>query len=116
MMIVFFKNYSQVLYNIDKVVPCIKELLGSKNVTDVCESIELFVVLHKLRIQSADKGVREMLTLIMKPEKNIRDEIIKAFKTIYFDNNLNKDVQAASLVYFCAQLNFSELTCIDELF
>ena len=116
MMIEFFKNYSHVIDNIDKVVPCITELLGSKNVTDVCESIELFVVLHKLRIQSADKGVRKMLTLIMKPEKNIRDEIIKAFKTIYFDDNLSKDVQAASLVYFCAQLNFSEFTCIDELF
>ena len=100
MMIDFFKNYSQVLDNIDKVVPCITELLGSKNVSDVCESIELFVVLHKLRIQSADKGVRKMLTLIMKPEKNIRDEIIKAFKTIYFDDNLSKDVQAASLVYY----------------
>ena len=116
MMIDFFKNYSQVIDNIDKVVPCITELLGSKNVTDVCESIELFVVLHKLRIQSADKGVRKMLTLIMKPEKNIKEEVIKAFKTIYFDYSLNKDVQAASLVYFCAQLNFSEFTCIDELF
>ena len=55
MIIDFFQNYILVLENIDKVVPSITELLSSKNQTDVLESIDLFIVLHKLRIQSSEK-------------------------------------------------------------
>ena len=116
MIIDFFQNYILVLENIDKVVPSITELLSSKNQTDVLESIDLFIVLHKLRIQSSEKGIRKMLVLIMKSEIPIKKKVIEAFKIIYFDKNLSYEIQAAYLITFCNQLNFSEFTCINELF
>ena len=35
---------------------------------------------------------------------------------IYFnDQKYTKEVQAAGIVYFCSQLNYSEYTCLDQL-
>ena len=60
MVIEYFQNYKNVLKTIDKVIPLISQLLGSKNISDVQESIDLFIVLHKLRISSSIFGVKRL--------------------------------------------------------
>ncbi len=115
MVIEYFQNYKNVLKTIDKVIPLISQLLGSKNISDVQESIDLFIVLHKLRISSSIFGVKKMLTLIMKPEMSIKKKVIDAYRELYFNNSKPKDMQAAYLVGLTVSLNFGEFTCLREL-
>jgi len=113
----YFKSFYEVLDNIDLVVPCVTQLLSSRTVSDVQESIDLFLTLHHYRVESSEKGIRKMLVLIMKNENSIKKKVIDAFSEIYFnDDKYTKEIQAAGIIHFCSQLNYSEYTCVDELF
>ena len=112
----YFKSFYEVLDNIDQVVPCVTQLLSSRTVSDVQESIDLFLTLHHYRVESSEKGIRKMLVLIMKNENSIKKKVIDAFKDIYFNDKYTKEIQAAGIIHFCSQLNYSEYTCVDELF
>ena len=111
----YFKSFYEVLDNIDQVVPCVTQLLSSRSASDVQESIDLFLTLHNYRVESSEKGIRKMLVLIMKNENSIRKKVIEAFSEIFFDDKYTKEIQAAGLIHFCSQLNYSEYTCVDEL-
>ena len=115
MLIDYFENYKAVLKVIDGIIPLAIQLLGSKNISDVQETIELFIILHKLRISSSFVGVKKMLNLIMKPEESIRKKVIEAYQNLFFDKEKPLDVQAAYLVDLTVKLNFSEMTCLREL-
>ena len=53
----------------------------------------------------------------MKNENSIKKKVIDAFSEIYFnDDKYTKEIQAAGIIHFCSQLNYSEYTCVDELF
>ena len=112
----YFKSFYEVLDNIDQVVPCVTQLLNSRSISDVQQSIDLFLTLHNYRIESSEKGIRKMLVLIMKNENSIKKKVIDAFSDIFFnDDKYTKEIQAAGLIHFCSQLNYSEYTCVDEL-
>lgn len=111
----YFENYQTVLKSIDEIIPLTVQLLGSKNVSDVQETIELFIVLHKLRIGSSFLGIKKMLNLIMKPDESIKKKVIAAYQDIYFNKDKALDVQAAYLIDLTVNLNFSEFTCLREL-
>ena len=112
----YFKSFYEVLDNIDQVVPCVTQLLSSRTVSDVQESIDLFLTLHNYRVESSEKGIRKMLVLIMKNENSIKKKVIEAFSEIFFnDDKYTKEIQAAGLIHFCSQLNYSEYTCVEEL-
>ena len=112
----YFKSFYEVLDNIDQVVPCVTQLLSSRTVSDVQESIDLFLTLHHYRVESSEKGIRKMLVLIMKNETSIKKKVIDAFSEIFFnDEKYTKEIQAAQIIHFCSQLNYSEYTCVDEL-
>ncbi len=111
----YFYNYKTVLKAIDEIIPLATQLLGSKNVSDVQETIDLFVVLHKLRISSSFVGIKKMLNLIMKPEESIRKKLIEAYQEIYFASDKPLEIQAAYLIDLTVNLNFSEFTCLKEL-
>jgi condensin complex subunit 1 len=111
----YFHSYKSVLKAIDNIIPLAIQLLGSKNFSDVQETIDLFVVLHKLRISSAFLGVKKMLNLIIKPEESIRKKLLEAYQQIYFSSDKGLDIQAAYLIDLTVNLNFSEFTCLREL-
>ncbi|MCQ2817641.1 MAG: hypothetical protein MJ252_10285 [archaeon] len=115
MVIEYFKNYKEVLESIDSIVPLIGLLLNSKTTGDVQECIDLFIVLHKLRIPSSFQGVKKMLTLIIKPEESIKKKVIEAYRLIYFSDDYSLDIQAAYLVELCSSLDHSEIECLKEL-
>jgi len=96
-------------------VPLAIQLLGSKNVSDVNETIELFIVLHKHRINSSFDGVKKMLTLFIKPDESIKKKLIEAYKQLYFRENFSLEMQAAYLIDLSLSLNFSEFTCFREM-
>ncbi len=115
MMIDHFNDYKKVITTINEIVPLIMQLLGSKNIGDVQESIELFVILNKLRVKSSFSGIKKMLTLIIKPDDSIKKKVMEAFGEIYFKKELSPELQAYLLIQLTVNLNFSEMTCLREL-
>lgn len=111
----YFESYRTVLKTIDDIIPLATQLLGSKNLSDVQETIDLFIVLHKLRISSAFLGVKKMLNLIMKPDESVKKKLIEAYQQIYFSKDKPLDIQALYLIDLTVNLNFSEFTCLREL-
>lgn len=111
----YFNVYKNVIITINNIVPLAIQLLGSKNVSDVNETIELFIVLHKHRINSSFDGVKKMLTLFIKPDESIKKKLIEAYKQLYFRENFSLEMQAAYLIDLAINLNFSEFTCFREM-
>jgi len=73
------------------------------------------MVLHKLRISSANYGVRKMLVLIIKNEESIKKKVLEAYQEIYFNNNMPFEIQALYLIDLTVGLNYSEIYCLREL-
>jgi len=69
----------------EKAIPTVCQLLGSKTISDVNESIEFFVVATEFGLQSAIIGVRRMLVLIWSRDIAVRDAVVEAYKGLYLD-------------------------------
>lgn len=69
----------------EKALPTLCQLLGSKSISDVNESIEFFVVASEFGLQSAIVGVRRMLVLIWSRDSAVRDAVVEAYKGLYLD-------------------------------
>lgn len=109
-----FSEYKEMVNLIDKIVEIAILLLGSKNLSDIIEAINLFVSLKKLNIQSANLGIKKMLLLIVKQDEKIVEVIVESYANIYF---CDKDVklQALLLVELTSGLSRSELICLKTL-
>ena len=70
-------------YLIQKAVPIICQLLGSKNISDVLESIDFFVTGFEFGVNNSMLGVRRMLALIWSKEDAIKDAVVAAYKRLY---------------------------------
>jgi len=111
----YFNVYKNVIVTINNIVPLAIQLLGSKNVTDVNETIELLIVLHRHRINSSFEGVKKMMTLFIKQDDSIKKKLIEAYKDLYFNDKFSLEMQAAYLIDLALNLNYSELTCFKEM-
>ena len=69
----------------EKAFTTLCQLLGSKSISDVNESIEFFVVASEFGLQSAIVGVRRMLVLIWSRDSAVRDAVVEAYKGLYLD-------------------------------
>lgn len=110
-----FTEYKEMVIIIDKIVDLAVLLLGSKNQSDILESIGLLVSLKKLNVQSANIGIRKMLLLIMKPEEKIVKEIVQSYREIYFSNQMPVNLQALLLIELTGSLSKSEMICLKQL-
>jgi condensin complex subunit 1 len=114
-LIEYFENYKIVLKSIENIIPIAIQLLGSKNTSDVLETIDLFIILHKLRVRASFEGVKKMLNLIIKQDESVKKRLIESYQEIYFHRDIPIDIQAANLIDVCINLNHSEFTCLREL-
>lgn len=110
-----FTEYKEMVIIIDKIVDLAVLLLGSKNQSDILESIGLLVSLKKLNVQSANIGIRKMLLLIMKPEEKIVKEIVQSYREIYFSDQMPVNLQALLLIELTGSLSKSEMICLKQL-
>ena len=80
----FLVNYLKDSVNfasmIDKALPVVCKLLGSKQVTDVLEAIQFFVSAWEFGVLNAMIGVRQMLSLIFSREQTIQTAVVQAYK------------------------------------
>ena len=80
----FFVNYlkDSVRFagEINKALPVVCKLLGSKQVTDVLEAIQFFVSAWEFGVLNAMIGVRQMLSLIFSREQTVQTAVVHAYK------------------------------------
>jgi condensin complex subunit 1 len=69
----------------EKAVPVISQLLGSKTTSDVSESIEFFVTSYEFGLRNAIFGVRRMLVLIWSRDTAVKESVVEAYKGLYLD-------------------------------
>ena len=80
-----WQDYVHFQTQMERAIPTLCQLLGSKSITDVNESIEFFVVASEFGLQSAIIGVRRMLVLIWSRDTAVRDAVVEAYKGLYLD-------------------------------
>ena len=71
--------------SIQKCIPTICHLLGSKNVSDVLEAIDFFVTGYEFGVNNAMVGIRGMLVLIWSKEQNVKEAVVTAYKRLYLN-------------------------------
>ena len=70
---------------LQKAVPVISQLLGSKNLTDIMEAIEFFVTGFEFGLSYTMIGIRRMLPLIWSKEAGVKDAVVAAYKRLYLN-------------------------------
>ncbi|QQP31484.1 Uncharacterized protein FKW44_025096 [Caligus rogercresseyi] len=66
-------------------LPCMCQLLASKQVSDILEAIDFFVTAFEFGLLNAMMGVRRMLSLIWSQEAVVKDAVVKAYKRLFID-------------------------------
>ena len=91
-------------------------MLGSKNTSDVIETMKLLILMGKINIQGSDVGIRKMLVLIWSKEKTIQEELLKAYWSLYLnDKEFDHKVIGKKLVHLLNNSTISEATSLEEL-
>ncbi|KAJ7379614.1 meiotic chromosome condensation [Desmophyllum pertusum] len=120
MVVQFLKDYVYFQTQMEKAIPTVCQLLGSKTISDVNESIEFFVVASEFGLQSAIIGVRRMLVLIWSRDTAVRDAVVEAYKGLYLDPVAqNARAKTAlivkNLIALTRGASIGDLTSLEEL-
>ncbi|KAK7496786.1 hypothetical protein BaRGS_00011995 [Batillaria attramentaria] len=105
---------------IQEAVPIICQLLGSKNTSDVFESIEFFVTSYEFGVSAALLGIRRMLVLIWSKEQSVKDAVVAAYKRLYLESTSGSQrTRAVTIVKNLSQLIYGascgDLTSLEAL-
>lgn len=79
-------EYVEMIKTIDGIMPSLMQLLGSKSIYDVTETIKLLIFLYKNNIQSSEEGIKKMKALIWVKEKQIKEEVLRAYWMLFLDD------------------------------
>ena len=109
-------EYLEVLTTIEKIQPTMLQLLQSKNTADVVEIIQVLLYLRVHNIQSAERGINRMLSLIWSKEKNIKERVIEAYWVLFFDEKKYKaEGVAKNMIQLFKNATLSDKTSLEEL-
>lgn len=105
---------------IQKAVPLICQLLGSKSITDVLEAVEFFITGFEFGLAIMMMGIRRMLPLIWSRESGIKDAVVGAYKRLYLSpSDANQRSRALTIVKNLSALvdgaTIGDLTSLEGL-
>ena len=105
---------------VNKALPTVCLLLGSKHTTDILEAVNFFVSAFEFGVLNAMMGVRQMLALIWSREPTVKEAVVNAYRKLYIDiPDSNAKSKAIQIVKnFMALVNgatVGELTSLEEL-
>lgn len=90
-------------------------LLASKTQMDTIETIKLFSNLYLHGVETADVGIKKMLTLLFSSEANVSQAVFDAYKTLYFSMSFPAAKKAFHLLRMIIDATLTDLTCLEEL-
>jgi len=105
---------------LNKSLPVVAQLLGSKTESDITEGIDFFVSAFEFGVLNAMIGVRRMLALIWSQDKKIKDAVVNAYKRLYIyvqQNNARSSAAAISrnLMALVEGATLGDLTSMEKL-
>lgn len=110
-------NFATIL---NEALPVICTLLGSKQISDVQEAINFFVVAFEFGLLNAMIGVRKMLSLIFSREANVQAAVVAAYKRLYIEsatngNKVNSVQLVRNLTALVSVASIGDLAGLEEL-
>ena len=99
---------------LNKALPTMCLLLGSKQVSDVLEAVNFFVSAYEFGVLNAMIGVRKMLTLIFSREQDIKKAVVGAYKKLYIDETTPKQI-VKNLIALVDGASVGEIASLEEL-
>lgn len=97
-----------------KAIPCMLEMLLSKNITDTQEAIDFFVHCHEFGIDEALIGFKRMILLINMQEKSIKEAVSSAYKRIFFESSRYHGKSNVESLVVTNLINFVQTASIGE--
>ncbi|XP_032230454.1 condensin complex subunit 1 [Nematostella vectensis] len=116
----YLKDYVSFQTEMERAVPVICQLLGSKTTTDVSEAIEFCVTAHEFGLRNAIVGVRRMLVLIWSRDAAVKEAVVEAYKGLYLDPpaqnaRAKMSLIAKNLTSLTQGASVGDLTSLEEL-
>lgn len=120
-LLIYYKNAIKFIELVHHAIDVLCNLLGSKILTDIYESVKLISVAHSFGIENAHVGIQKMLMLIWSKEPNIKDSIKQSYIELYMTPPEHLDKKKSS-IYIAKNLiglvkgkNVGELASLEEL-
>ncbi|KAI0222051.1 Condensin complex subunit 1 [Lamellibrachia satsuma] len=117
----YLKDSTHFAGEIEKAVPVVCQLLGSRVTTDVQEAINFFVSSFEFGVSHAIVGVRQMLALVWSKEPTIKESVVNAYKRLYLKSEGNATSRAGTLsvannlLQLAVRADLGELTSLEQL-
>ncbi|CAG0901703.1 unnamed protein product [Darwinula stevensoni] len=116
-----FPDSLEFALRINQAIPALCDLLSSEQTSDVFETIDFFVVAMQFQFEQAITGVRRMLNLVWSKEKSIQEAVLKAYRTLYFEEKEGKSARSnagkvvSHLIKLASSANLGELVSLENL-
>lgn len=100
------------------------QLLNSKTSSDALEAIRFFLVANQFHLESAELGIKNMLSLVWSREQNVREEVINAYRQLYLESlsevtgveaKRHAVVVAGQLIQLVSSSTLAESTSLSEV-
>lgn len=66
-------------------------MLFGNAISESLEAIDFFTTAHQFGVPHTQSGINIMLKLIFSPDSNIKEAMMRSYKTIYLNTEENKD-------------------------
>ncbi|XP_004345622.1 condensin XCAP-D2 chain [Capsaspora owczarzaki ATCC 30864] len=119
----YFRDALLFVEQVRHILSVVTQLLGSKIVSDVTESVDLLVTAFSFRVDGTDVAVRRMLALVWSKEKSVKDAVVEAYRELFIPTEIeasgNKTAAAASaaknLIELTQGATLGDLTSLEEM-
>jgi hypothetical protein len=73
-------------------------------------------VLHEKNIGSSFEGIKKMVCIFTRSDDSIKKRVCSNFQRLFLSEDLETEIQASYLIKLAMDLNYSELSCLKEIF
>lgn len=105
-----------------RALPLMTQLLGSKSVSDVLESIQFFEKAHRLHLGAAQTGIKKILPLTWRGDVSIQEQLSNTFVALFIRidpddaDRRSPQLVAENLIKFLDECTVAEYTCLERVF
>lgn len=105
-----------------RALPLMGQLLGSKSVSDVLESIQFFEKAYRFHLGAAQTGIKKILPLTWRGDVSIQEQLSNTFVALFIrideedDERRSPQAVAENLVKFLDECTVAEYTCLERIF
>lgn len=69
-------------------IPVAVQLLGSKVISDILESLEFLSTAFEFQVRGSQEGVRKALALVWSREQQVKDAVVTAYVRLYLNQQV----------------------------